>query len=261
MQFGICFFIVSDMYCIVNFISVDSDGSRSVQGLMLDVIMEECPQRLKKKLLSDLLEQMRNRETDAIFFLLFKSAIHIIRFCPCDESVWEQIGVQFGRGVEYLSAHAEFYSLEEICKCILETASEVGVCAQAYEIAEILDKQLSAASAGVDYYWVLRQKAELMQKMGDRFDYASIEAELDRICKLALEWEPGKPMLAEKQNIRLWAEYYFFGRPDLRGEEGAGKIGECVEKYRQCCTEEEAEGDVGLCVLETMQERKKTVLF
>lgn len=224
--------------------------------MMLDVIMEECPQRLKKKLLSDLLEQMRNRETDAIFFLLFKSAIHIIRFCLCDESVWEQIGVQFGRGVEYLSAHAEFYSLEVICKCILETASEVGVCAQAYEIAEILDKQLSAASAGVDYYWVLRQKAELMQKMGDRFDYASIEAELDRICKLALEWEPGKPMLAEKQNIRLWAEYYFFGRPDLRGEEGAGKIGECVEKYRQCCTEE-AEGDVGLCVLETMQERKK----
>ena len=43
--------------------------------MMLDVIMEECPQRLKKKLLSDLLEQMRNRETDAIFFLLF-----ILRF-------------------------------------------------------------------------------------------------------------------------------------------------------------------------------------
>ena len=72
MQFCICFFIVSDMYCIVNFISVDSDGSRSVQGLMLEVIMEECPQRLKKKLLSELLEQMKNRETDAIFFLLFK---------------------------------------------------------------------------------------------------------------------------------------------------------------------------------------------
>lgn len=305
--------LIYEEMCATSFIYTKGDGCKSIQGLMLDAIMEDCPRRLKKKLFSGILEQLVGREIDAAYWMLFESAIHITRFCPCDGKEWEQLGAQFVRGAKYLLSRAAFYELGGICRELLrmaedenadgdlynavrmgmyfsgiflkrdmgeelerlrekkcfgghslqlwklmwEMALDAGACAQAYEVAEILAGRFWAEAPDPDYYLILRQKAELMQRMGDRFDSARIEEELDHICKLALELAPDDPRLAEKLNIQLWAEYYYYGRPDLRGEEGSQRIEECVRKYRALCTKEDMKWDVKLCVLEIMQERVK----
>lgn len=302
--------LIYEEMCTTSFIHTGGDGTRSIQGLMMDAIMEDCAQRLKKRLLSEILLEMADRDTDGAYWLLFHSVVRIARFCTCDGRIWERLGKQFVRAAGWLSEHADFYELGEICGSILKIAEDTdedlynavrigkyfadvfrkedaaetlellrrrkrfgeyslqiwkilqktawyaGCYGEAYEIAELLAERLSGQTADAEYYGILRQKVDLMQRLGGRFESAQIEEELNRVCELTFELAPADPGLAEKLNMRLWAEYHY-NRQELWGETASQRIGECIKKYRECCTETEMAEDVNLCVMEIMRERAK----
>ncbi len=301
--------------CRTSFIGEGESGQRFVQGLMLDVIMEECPQRLKRNLLTHILNRMGERGIDETYWLLCNSAVHIAKFCSCGKREWELLGEEFAKAVSYLTMQAGFYELlqiaknlgeasrgreeelygasligsyfslvfrkqdgeEELCllqghevfgkysvrvwKAMVETAREVGACVQAYEVTSLLAEKASGKEAEWNRYLICRTRAELMQEMGDRFEPMQIEEELGHICAIADNMSAGAPGVAQKINARLWAEYYFYCRRNPAGELAARKIRECIGSYRSWLTEEEAENDVGLCVLEIMQIRVKKSFY
>lgn len=144
-----------------------------------------------------------------------------------------------------------------VWKVMVETAREVGAYAQAYEVASLLADKASGQEAEWDRYLICRTRAELMQELGDWFDPGQMEAELGYICAIADNLSSGAPGEAQKINARLWAEYYFYCRKDLAGELASWKIRECIGSYRSWLTEEEAEQDAGLCVLEVMRIKVK----
>lgn len=302
--------LIYEEMCATSFVHTGSDGTRSIQGLMMDAIMEDCVQKLKKRLLSVILLEMADRETDGAYWLLFHSAIRMAKFCACDGRIYERLEKQLVRAAGWLSEHAGFYELAEICGGIMKMAEETdedlynaarigkyfadmfrkedvaetleqlrrrkrfggcslqiwkilqktawyaGCYGEAYEIAELLAEQLSGQPADDEYYGILRQKVELMQRLGGRFESVQIEEEINRVCELAFELAPADPGLAEKLNMRLWAEYHY-NRQELWGETASRRIGECIEKYRECCTEAEMAEDAGLCVMEIMRERAR----
>ncbi len=297
--------------CGTSFIGEGESGQRFVQGLMLDVIMEECPQRLKRNLLTHILNRMGEGGIDETYWLLCNSAVRIAKFCSCGKKEWELLGEEFAKAVSYLAMQAGFYDLLQIArglgeasrgrdeelysatlivsyfslvfrkqdgeeelrllqgreafgkysvrvwKAMVETAREVGACAQAYEVTSLLAEKASGEEAEWNRYLICRTRAELMQELGDRFGPVQIEEELGHICAIADNMSAGTPGAAQKINARLWAEYYFYCRRDLADELAARKIRECIGSYRSWLTEEEAENDVGLCVLEIMQIRVK----
>lgn len=305
--------LIYEEMCATSFIHTDGNGVNSIQGLMLSSIMEECSLKLKKRLLSGILLEMAGMEINASYRLLLASAIHIAKYYACGQREFGRLGEQFIRVAGYLTGHADFQELSEICEGILgikdegdtdedlcnaarigkyfaevfckkdaaeelcmlrgcrqfggyslrmwkilwKVARSAGAYAEAYEVVDLLEERLSGLPANDEYYLLLRQKVELMQSLGDRFGSIQIEEEIRHVCNLAFELAPEKPRLAEKLNMRLWAEYYFYARPDLRGEVASKKIGECIEKYRACCTEAEIRENVDLCVLEVMRERVK----
>ncbi|MCM1026016.1 MAG: hypothetical protein NC432_06245 [Roseburia sp.] len=302
--------LIYEEMCSTSFIHTSGDGVRSIQGLMLDAVMEDCAPRLKKRLLTVILQAMKDRSPDEIYWLLFHSAIHTAGFCQRDVKTCGQLGEQLVRAAERMSQGTEFGELSEICGGLLKvgggadedlynaagigayfagvlrkkdvaetlallrgrerfgayslqvwrllqrTAWYAGCFGEAYEITELLEERLAGGPADVEYYGLLRQKAELMQRLPERFESGQMEQELERVCSLAQELSPAKPEVAEKLNMRLWAEYHY-NRRELWGEIASRRIGECIERYRACCTREEAEEDAGLCVMEIMRERAK----
>ena len=108
--------------CGTSFIGEGEGGQRFVQGLMLDVIMEECPQRLKRNLLIHILDHMGERGIDKTYWLLWHSAVHIAKFCDCGKREWELLGEEFARAVSYLTMQAGFYELLQTAENLAEAS-------------------------------------------------------------------------------------------------------------------------------------------
>lgn len=114
--------LIYEEMCGTSFIQSGSNGEKSIQGLMLDAIMDECAQRLKKQLLLCILNQMGRQEINASYWLLYRSAVHIAKFYPCEEKEWKLLGDEFIRAVEYLETHGRFFDLLAICQALLEVS-------------------------------------------------------------------------------------------------------------------------------------------
>lgn len=306
--------LIYEEMCSTSFVKADSSGQKTIQGLMLEAIMAECPRNLKKQLFRNILKLMNNSILDSSYWLLYQSAVHIAEFLNFDIAEQELLGAEFIRGSAYLMEHAHFYELLQICedllkiaeshqeeddrdiynaarigclfalvckkdnrteklgklfeqehfgyfsfqiwKSMLNLAEEIGAYEQTYEVTNLLTERLSdwrGQNPG-DYYLLYRKRAELMQQLGQRFTKAQIEAEIHQLCELHNEvfYEN---LEIKKWNARLWADYYWYASKVSakdHGEEYAKKINECMEEYRSCCTEREAEQDTILLQMKIM---------
>lgn len=305
--------LIYEELCETSFIQTEG-SERTIQGLMLDKIMDECRLQLKKKLFLDILEQMRLREPDRTYWLLYHSAVRIAGTGVCGTEEWNLLGEQFVRGTGYLFVYAQFSDLYEACTHLLdrvgfghgcveqdlscaaeiglyfaavfrrdteqaeaklkqikeqegfagfswriwqsarEASFETGAYRQAYEIAVVLEKWFSGHPVEDSYDRILRQKISLMWACGEYCENDEIEKEMKKLCELT-ERRCSDDNHVKKQNAMLWAEYYYYApRPDYDGEDCARMIGEYIQNYRACCTEQELEEDYMPSVFEVMCE-------
>lgn len=110
--------------CATSFIFLGNGDQRSIQGLMLDVIMEECPRRLKGQLFHCILEQMKNREIDETYWLLCQSAVHISGFYRWTEEEKLLMAEEFVRVADCLRECARFTWLSQLCDRLLEAGGK-----------------------------------------------------------------------------------------------------------------------------------------
>lgn len=305
--------LIYEELCETSFIQTEG-SERTIQGLMLDKIMDECRLQLKKKLFLDILEQMRLREPDRTYWLLYHSAVRIAGTGVCGTEEWNLLGEQFVRGTGYLFVYAQFSDLYEACTHLLdrvgsghgcveqdlscaaeiglyfaavfrrdteqaeaklkqikeqegfagfswriwqsarEASFETGAYRQAYEIAVVLEKWFSGHPVKDSYDRILQQKIELMWDCGEYVENDEIEKEMKKLCELT-ERRCSDDNQAKKQNAMLWVKYYYYApRPDYDGEDCARMIGEYIQDYRACCTEQELEEDYMSSVFEVMRE-------
>lgn len=116
--------LIYEEMCETSFICADGSGRKTIRGLMLDTIMEECPANLKKQLFRNILELMRNSFPDISYWLLYLSAVHIARYLDLDTADQELLGAEFIRVCAERKEHADFYKLLQICENMLEIAEK-----------------------------------------------------------------------------------------------------------------------------------------
>lgn len=300
--------LIYEEICTTSFVQSGRNGQRTIKGLMFDVIMEECSQRLKKQLFLSILKQMKSQEIDDSYWLLYESAVHIAKFCACEKGEWVLLGIEFVRTVEFLRNHAGFSELLRTCeelskvmkdrngaedllnaalvgrffcrvfqkknageelvqlrereyfgtfslqvwKIMQETAWEVQAFEQAYEIVDILVEKTADRKVDSYYYMLHRKRLDLMQELGDRFEPAEMEEEIQKLCSIVHEFIPNDPGIAERINARLLADYYD-ARKDLSEEFISQRIRNCISQYCAYCTEGELRQDINICVLRLME--------
>lgn len=299
--------------CATSFVSVENGDQKSIQGLMLDIIMEECPHRLKGQLFHCILEQMKSRELDGTYWLLCQSAIHIRGFYRWTEEEKLLMAEEFVRAADCLRECARFTWLSQLCDRLLEaegwdkdedfcnavltgkffakiflkedgleeicllrareqfsryslrigaamlkTAEKVHAWEQGYEIAALLSDKATERMGDGCYCQIYERKVNLMQKLGERFENALIEEEIQKLCELTRRTFSERPELAVKLNAEIWARYYL-AREDIPREFAVQKLSEGISEYRSLYTED-LDWDVNLCVLEVEEERARQVI-
>lgn len=147
--------LIYEEICATSFVQSGSNGHRTMHGFMFDVIMEECPQRLKRQLLLSILKHMKKQEIDDSYWLLYESAVHISKFCVCNNGEWTLLGTEFVRAVGYLREHVRFAELFRVCEELYETVKDKNVD----------DDFLNAVLIGL-YFSLVFQKADSEKELG-----------------------------------------------------------------------------------------------
>lgn len=109
--------------CVTSFIRSDGTGQKSIQGLMQDTIIKDCPEILKKHLFHSILGQIKNRQMDAVYIMLYRSAVRIAQFCKCEATEWTLLGTEFVRVVEYFGKHAWYHEVSAVCGDLFRAVS------------------------------------------------------------------------------------------------------------------------------------------
>lgn len=116
-------FIYEEM-CDTSFIKAGRDGRKSIQGLMLDTMTEECPGSMKKQILQSVLRLMQTEEISDKYRMLYQSAIHIAKYYCCEGFEREMLGQEFIRLTNDLKEHANITELEKVCEDLWNTENE-----------------------------------------------------------------------------------------------------------------------------------------
>lgn len=115
--------LIYEEMCATSFIKPGIAGQKSVRALMLDTVMAECPQRLKKNLYKRILRQIEDHKADDTFWLLYKSAVRIAKFCTFEHQEWQLLGPAFIKAAKSFTDQAAFKELFEECCKFPETAA------------------------------------------------------------------------------------------------------------------------------------------
>lgn len=114
--------LIYEEMCDTSFIKRNSDGSKSIRGIMLDTIMEECPVSLKKQILHAVLSRMQTGEVTDSYGMLYRSAVHIAGYYACEGFDGAMLGQEFIRWTNYLQENARIEELAQACEELINIA-------------------------------------------------------------------------------------------------------------------------------------------
>ena len=114
--------LIYEEMCNTSFIHASSSGEKTLQGLMLETIMEECPVNLKKQILKGLLKQMENSDvtTDSGYRLLWQAVIHIAAYCNVEGKELESLEKVFLKIAVSLKEQTRLHDLQQVCEEVLQ---------------------------------------------------------------------------------------------------------------------------------------------